>query len=142
TVGRAPGRGVLLLAPGAPRRERDRQGECGCDCPGLHVASGSSSSSSAASSSSASVGTVPGGGVMPTAWLQSMSSSTPSAAFSRRSRLRASLASCFALRCNSLERLLERNRDIVVNPFRGPHEPRDRRERGMYQGDYHESQPR
>src|SRR5437870_7916787 len=34
----------------------------------------------------------------------------PSAAFSRRSRLRASLASCLALRWSSLDRLLERNR--------------------------------
>src|SRR5436309_12478229 len=39
-----------------------------------------------------------------------MSSSIPSAAFSRRSRLRASLASCLALRWSSLARLLERNR--------------------------------
>src|SRR5947199_5811739 len=44
-----------------------------------------------------------------------MSSSTPSAAFSRRSRLRASLASCLALRWSSLARLFERNRAMDIS---------------------------
>src|SRR5438874_8041695 len=43
-----------------------------------------------------------------------MSSSTPSVDFSRRSRLRTSLASCLALRCSSFARLVERNRAIDV----------------------------